>query len=361
MGIPCNCGAERSKLERRYEHDQERPHSWVEVTRGETGVSSPGANCFVLLIAFGALVFPAVSSIGRPDSAQSSLPSVQQSAAAPAAASGSQTSQEPAESKSGVNSDMNLPAAAWTLLAQSVNADSVRVRSDALSALTVIDSDRRAITLIENALDDKDENIRAMAATSLGDVKARSAIPKLKDAMDDKSAAVSFAVAQALWKMGDRSGRDIFYEILDGERKTQPNPIKSKINEAKLEMHDPKALALLGINQVSGAFLGPFSMGVSMLEDFAKDTSAPVQAFCAQLLAADDSHQTVDELTAALDDKHWPVRAAAARSLAKLRYHGAMSQLKDMMENDKSQPVRFVAAAAIIQLSQHHARKPSRN
>jgi HEAT repeat protein len=322
----------------------------------------PGTNCLALLAALGALAFPTVSTSGHSNSGHSSSPSAQQPTSAPAAASGSQTSnQEPAESIPGIDSDLSLPAAAWKLLFQGATADSVRLRSDALSALTVLDSDRRAITLIENALGDKDENIRALAATSLGDIKARSAIPKLKDALDDKSPAVSFAAAQALWKMGDRSGRGIFYEILDGERKTQPSLIKSKINEAKLEMHDPKALALLGINQVSGAFLGPFSMGVSMLEDFAKDTSAPVQVFCAQLLAADDTHHTVDELTAALDDKHWPVRAAAARSLARLRYHGAMPQLKDMMENDKSQPARLIAAAAIVQLSHHRDRKPSRN
>jgi HEAT repeat protein len=352
---------ELSVVEGRY-NTGEAP-SLVEVTRGETGVSMSSTNCFVFLAALGVLIFPTVSKSGRPADGRSSSPSVQQPTAAPPP-SGNQTSnQESAESKQravGINPDLNLPAAAWTLLVQKVTSDSVRDRSDALSALTVLDSDRKAITLIENALGDKDENIRVFAATSLGDIKARSAIPKLKGAMDDKSAAVSFAAAQALWKMGDRSGRDIFYEILDGERKTKPGLIKSKINEAKLEMHDPKALALLGINQISGAFLGPFSMGVSMFEEFAKDTSAPVQALCAQLLAADDSHHTVDELTAALDDNHWPVRAAAARSLARLRYHGAMPQLKDMMENDKSQPARFVAAAAIVQLS-HHVRKPSRN
>ncbi len=78
-----------------------------------------------------------------------------------------------------------------------------------------------------------------------------------------------------------------------------------------------------------------------------------VQAFCAQLLATDDIRETTDELTDALDDKNWTVRAAAAKSLAKLDYHGAMPQLKDIMENDKSQPARFAAAAAVIQLSGH--------
>jgi HEAT repeat protein len=243
--------------------------------------------------------------------------------------------------------------AAWALLDEGVNSNKFRNRSDALSALTILDHDRKALAIIANALDDKEEMIRVLAATSLGEIKARSKIRKLRQAMDDKSPEVSFAAAQALWKMGDPSGRDIFYDVLDGDRKVKPGIIKSKLHQARMDMHDPKALALIGVNEVSGAFLGPFSMGVSMVEEYAKNTGTSVQALCAQLLATDDSRRTTDNLTDALGDKNWAVRAAAARSLAKLDYHGAMPQLKDMMENDKSQPVRFTAAAAVIRLSGH--------
>jgi HEAT repeat protein len=188
-------------------------------------------------------------------------------------------------------------------------------------------------------------------------MKARSAIPQLQDAMDnDKSPQVSFAAAQALWKMDDRAGRDVFYEVLDGERKVKPGLIKSKMHEARMEMHDPKALALIGVNEASGAFLGPFSMGVSMVEEYAKNNGTSTQALCAQLLALDDSRETVDELTYALGDKNWTVRAAAARSLAKLGVRAALPQLKDMMAEDKSQPARFAAAAAVIRLSGRPAR-----
>jgi hypothetical protein len=124
-----------------------------------------------------------------------------------------------------------------------------------------------------------------------------------------------------------------------------------------MDMHDPKTLTLIGVNEVSGAFLGPFSMGVSVVEEYAKNSGASVQALCAQLLATDDSNRTVDELTDALGDKNWTVRASAARSLAKLNYHGAMPQLRDMMLNDKAQPTRFSAAAAIVRLEGHARRE----
>ena len=108
---------------------------------------------------------------------------------------------------------------------------------------------------------------------------------------------------------------------------------------------------MIGINQASGAFLGPFSMGISFIEESTKNNSAPVQALCAQMLAADDSPETVTELRDALGDKNWAVRASAARALARLGHPEDIPQLKNMMANDKEQPARFAAAAAIIRLS----------
>ncbi|MGA3293383.1 MAG: HEAT repeat domain-containing protein [Candidatus Acidiferrales bacterium] len=288
-------------------------------------------------------------------------PSAQQSSPSPApqtpqassspAPPANPPSQRPHASSKAANSSANLPAAAWTLLAQGAASDKLRNRSDAISALTVLDRDRRAVSTIGAALDDKEESIRVLAATSLGDMKARAAIPKLKDALEDNSAQVSFAAAQALWKIGDRSGREILYEVLSGDRKVKPGIIQGKVNAAKHDLHDPKALALIGVNEASGAFLGPFSMGVSFIEEYAKNNGAPIQAVCAKLLASDDSRDTVNELRDALGDKNWAVRAAAARALAKMNHREVVPQLKDMMENDKEQPARFAAAAAIVRLS----------
>jgi HEAT repeat protein len=92
-------------------------------------------------------------------------------------------------------------------------------------------------------------------------------------------------------------------------------------------------------------------LGVSAIEEYAKNSGTSVQALCAELLATDDSRRTREELTDALGDDNWAVRATAARSIAKLNYHSALPSLRDMMLNDKSQPARFTAAAAIIRLS----------
>ncbi len=285
----------------------------------------------LLLAAVIGATFPATSPARQGDPQKTAPTASAKSASAPAADS---------------------PADAWNLLMQGESSTKFRDRSDAVSALTILERDRKAIAAIAAALKDREETIRVLAATSLGQIKARSAIPQLKDTMNnDKSPQVSFAAAEALWKMGDLEGRDIFYEVLDGERKVKPGLLKSKMHEARMEMHDPKALALIGVNEATGAFLGPFSMGVSMVEEYAKNNGTSIQALCAQMLALDESRETVEELTYALDDKNWTVRAAAARSLAKLNVRAALPQLKDMMLNDKSQPARFAAAAAVIRLS----------
>jgi hypothetical protein len=235
-----------------------------------------------LLPAFAALLFPAASnSCASQEKLQPSGQSPQQQA--PAATSNQAPKPQSSESQKAAvpNPEAASPSAAWTLLTQSANSDKFRERSDALSAMTILDMDHRAIAIITNALGDKDETIRVLAATSLGEMKPRSAIPQLKEAMGDKSPEVSFAAAQALWKMGDHSGRDIFYEVLDGERKVKPGLIKTKMREARNDMHDPKALALIGVNEASGAFLGPFSLGVSVVEEYAKNTGTSVQTLCA--------------------------------------------------------------------------------
>jgi HEAT repeat protein len=244
-------------------------------------------------------------------------------------------------------------------LKQGAVSDKARDRSDAISALAVLGQDREAVSLVSAGLDDKEASIRVLAATSLADMKARSAIPQLKSAMDDESPQVSFAAAQALWKMGDRSGRDILYAVLSGERKTKPGVMKSKMDKMRQDMHDPKALALIGVNEASGAFLGPFSMGVSFIEEYARNNGAPVQALCANLLSSDDSRDTVNELRDALGDKNWAVRAAAARALAKMNHPEVIPQLGDIMLNDKEQPARFAAAAAIIRLTPLSAKVPA--
>jgi len=243
-------------------------------------------------------------------------------------------------------------AAAWKLLEEGAVSDKYPTRSDAVSALVVLGTLQRSVNMMVLALDDKQPIIRVLAATSLGEVKARAAIPALRASLEDKDPQVSFAAAQALWKMGDRSGRNDLYAILEGERKTQSGLIKGNLQKAAQELHQPKALILIGVNSASSALLGPGALGVSAVEELATNHLAPAQALCANLLADDDTPDTVNELRQALSDKSWVVRSAAARALANLNHAEVIPQLTGMMQNDPNHAARYVAAAAIIRLDQ---------
>src|SRR5579872_7066370 len=188
----------------------------------------PSSKPTFAIVAFIALAFSPLSQASQNGAANPAAPppASQQEKSTPVPNS------KPAEAKPAKPS----PAEAWKMLSDSAESDKMRDRSDAISALTILGGDRRADDLVSEALDDKDESIRMLAVTSLGDMKARAAIPKLKAALDDKSPQVSFAAAQALWKMGDKSGRGIFYDVLVGERKVKPGPIKEKIQQARKDM-----------------------------------------------------------------------------------------------------------------------------
>ena len=70
-------------------------------------------------------------------------------------------------------------------------------------ALATIDgSNGEAVRRVEAALHDSDARVRQQAALALGQMKATSAIPALKEALDDHG-EVAFAAAKALTDLGD--------------------------------------------------------------------------------------------------------------------------------------------------------------
>ncbi|MGH9774666.1 MAG: HEAT repeat domain-containing protein [Candidatus Acidiferrales bacterium] len=239
---------------------------------------------------------------------------------------------------------------AWQLLTTAAHSHKASERTDALSALATMGPNDRAIELVEFSLDNKDSALRGAAVRALGEMKARQAIPRLREMLGDRSPAVDFEAAKALWSMGDASGKDLFFEILAGDRKVSPGVVGSEMADARKKLHDPKALAMIGINQGAGAFLGPFAMGITVAEALSKDNSSPARVIVAQILSSDRNPATEEQLAEALTDKSWVVRAAAARALGNCERREMIAKLAPLLMDDK-EPVRLMAAASIIRLS----------
>ncbi len=180
--------------------------------------------------------------------------------------------------------------------------------------MSLLRPDTRSVALIEEALSDKGAGVREAACATLGEIKARTSIPKLKKALDDSVPEVIFAAAKALYAMDDPTGREVLMDVVIGDQSGASGFVSGSIREAKLTLHDPKALILIGIKGGAG-FAGPFGMGVPVAEGLLKDNQASGKTVAALLLATDTTPESLNALKVALTEKNWTVRAAAARAI----------------------------------------------
>jgi HEAT repeat protein len=241
-------------------------------------------------------------------------------------------------------------AAAWAYLHDGLNHKDADNRIQAIYALGTLGVQSDSVSLIEARLQDKDSLVRQAAAKTLGDMHASQSIPNLRVVLDDKSAAVSFTAAEALWHLDDQSGTSVLAQVLAGDRGVSPGLIHSEWHDMHEQLHNPASLAEFGAVQAAGAFLGPAGFGVAALEELAKDKTAGVRALSASLLGAGTDPGDRVLLEEALKDKSWLVRAAAAEALGHVGNEADIEKLSSMV--DKGQPAeRYKAAAAIVRLT----------
>ena len=239
---------------------------------------------------------------------------------------------------------------AWKVITSATSSNSTVKRKQAVSALEIAGRDRRAVSIVEAALSDKEVEVRVAAVAVLCAVKSRSSMPKLRATLDDPAPEVSFAAARALWDLGDQTGRDILVAVALGDRASSSGLIREQMRDAVKKLHNPAALAVLGMKEGAGAFLGPFGMGILVIEELRKDGSAAARTLSVAALAHGTDPKTLDVLIDALSDKNWVVRAAAVKALA-TRGNAAMISKLEPSLHDKQEAVRYMAAAAIIRLS----------
>lgn len=238
---------------------------------------------------------------------------------------------------------------AWTVLTGASKSTNPVTRKQAITSLEVAGRLPRALALVETALNDKDVEVREAAVNVLCAVKSKSSIPKLQAAVNDAAPEVSFAAARALWALGDTSGRDILVAVAEGDRASSSGLIKEQMRDAVKKLHNPAALAMIGMKEGAGAFLGPFGIGLLVFDELRKDGSATARTLSVAALASDTDPKTLEVLAAALSDKNRVVRAAAAKALATRGDPAMIAKLEPSLQ-DKVDAVKYIAAAAIIRL-----------
>jgi hypothetical protein len=240
---------------------------------------------------------------------------------------------------------------AWDVLKPGLADTNPLTRRQAVTATGSIGLDPEAIRLVEAALMDHDSLIRATAAAELGEMKSRQSFPALKAALDDSSGEVGYAAAQALWDMGDKTGRGFLEDVVAGQQNATDGGVKGALHRANRLRYDPKAMAVLGAKSASGALLGPFNIGVLAAEQVFKNGAVAVRMQALNLLAEECDAQTFKLLeTAATDDKTWAEKATAAKALGRCGKPDAIPKLEQNLA-DSNVSVRFMSAAAIIRLS----------
>lgn len=246
---------------------------------------------------------------------------------------------------------------AWRILEHGVREGNPIKRRQAVLAMSLLLPTARPVALLNEALDDKDAGVREAACATLGEINARTSIPKLEMAVSDAVPEVAFAAAKALFNMDDAAGRNVMIAVLNGEKADASGFVSGSIRSMKLKLHDPKAMLMLGVNEGAG-LAGPFGMGVPLAEGLLKDNQASGKTVAVLLLANDRSPESLEALKDALSEKNWTVRAAAARAIGK-RNATTLYDNVTMLLDDKRDEVEFSAAATLVRLKQPAANAPA--
>jgi HEAT repeat protein len=234
---------------------------------------------------------------------------------------------------------------AWQILQNACTGDKTSNRATGIRVLALVPSDAKAARLVEKALIDDKPEVRSAAAAALGDMKSRASIPKLRAVMDDQDPSVALAAAHSLVLMHDNSAYEVYYEILNGERKAGKGLIASQASI----LHDPKKMAELGFEEGIG-FIPFAGIGWGAIKAIRKDDLSPIRAAAAKVLAQDPDPATTKALADAAGDDSWLVRAAALEALSK-RGDPSVLNTVELYMSDEKDPVKYTAAATVLRLT----------
>ncbi len=234
---------------------------------------------------------------------------------------------------------------AWNLLKGAVTDTHADKRARAVLALGLAPDHAEIREMAEKALADQNAEVRTEAATALGQMHATAAIPKLKDALNDKELSVVLASTNALYVLKDPIAYDVYYAITTGKRKSGVGLLQSQLDM----LHNRKQLEKLGFE--TGIGFVPFgSIAYEAWKTITKGDSSAVVVQAIERLSTDPDPRSEKAIEEACYDVKWQVRAAAVAALAKRGDPSSLDYVVSAMQDD-SDTVQYEAAAAVIYLS----------
>jgi len=230
---------------------------------------------------------------------------------------------------------------AWGMLRAGVNQKNTGKRTEAVRALQLLPGDPESLEMAQTALQDRKPEVRVAAATALGLIGSKAAIPGLKRALFDRKPEVVLAAANALQLLNDPAGYEVYYEVLSGERKSYEGLVGLHTETLK----DGKKMAKLSFEE--GIEFIPFAdISFSAAKAIRKDNASPVRATAASTLVNDLDPRISRALVRAVSDKGCTVRESAVQAIAKREDPDLLNAIIPAL-SDKNRVVRFTAAAVI--------------
>ena len=225
------------------------------------------------------------------------------------------------------------------------------IRKQAAVALSITGGREPYLTKLIGLLQDKDVDVRLAAIASLSEIRSKAVSAALRKALEDDVPEVSFAAAKALWSLGDPWGKKALMAVLEGENKTSSSFFSKQKRDALRMMHTPRTALLFAARQGVGFAPVPgLSIGISSMQAILTDPSVSGRATAALLLGQQNDPATLSALKEALHEKDATLRAAAVHALAMKNNPALKKDITPMLDDDK-ESVRLRAAAAYLKLS----------
>jgi HEAT repeat protein len=239
---------------------------------------------------------------------------------------------------------------AWNILQSAATGSNSQEQVSAVTALALITSNPKAVTMAEQALQDQNADVREAAATTLGTLKATGAIPALQQALKDPTPSVVMAAAKSLVQMNNEEGYDTYYVVATGQMKSG-GLVSSQEQKLNQLLHNPKDLAETAFEQGIGFVpFGGLGFGAFKMIHDSGENAIVVKATAFKMLAKDPDPKSEKALVTATTDQQWVIRAAAYDALARRGDPAVLPSIENGL-TDQQMEVKLTAAAAVVQLS----------